>query len=129
MGNHKIVHVELSSNNPEESSRFYSELFGWKHQHMAEWDYHTWDNGDGTGGGYNRPREASEQGFAVRPGDVHIYISTDSVSDTLAKAQELGAKVVQPRTDIPGMGAYAIFADPTGNQIGLYESLKQAEAA
>jgi predicted enzyme related to lactoylglutathione lyase len=25
-----------------------------------------------------------------------------------------------PKTEIPGMGWYAIFSDPTGNRIGLF---------
>jgi predicted enzyme related to lactoylglutathione lyase len=36
-----------------------------------------------------------------------------------------GGKVLTPRTDIgPKMGAFAAFADPVGNEFGLYEEPK-----
>jgi predicted enzyme related to lactoylglutathione lyase len=36
--------------------------------------------------------------------------------------EKAGGKVITPRTDIgPNMGAFAIFADPVGNEFGLYE--------
>jgi len=39
-----------------------------------------------------------------------------------ALEEAAGGRVLTPRTDIgPGMGAFAIFADPVGNEFGLYE--------
>ena len=36
------------------------------------------------------------------------------------RAESLGAKTLMPKTSIPGIGWFALFADPTGNQVGLY---------
>lgn len=35
----------------------------------------------------------------------------------------LGGKIVEPKTDIPGQGWYAVIDDTEGNQLGLYENL------
>ena len=41
---------------------------------------------------------------------------------SLKQIQTAGGKVLTPRTDIgPNMGAFAAFADPVGNEFGLYE--------
>jgi predicted enzyme related to lactoylglutathione lyase len=44
----------------------------------------------------------------------------EDIGAHLAKVQELGGKVVVPRVDIPQYGAFAWFADPDGNTIGLW---------
>jgi predicted enzyme related to lactoylglutathione lyase len=40
----------------------------------------------------------------------------------LNKIENAGGRVRTPRTEIgPNMGAFAAFADPVGNEFGLYE--------
>ena len=46
----------------------------------------------------------------------------DDLVETLKQVESAGGKVLTPRTEIgPGMGAFAAFADPVGNEFGLYE--------
>jgi predicted enzyme related to lactoylglutathione lyase len=46
----------------------------------------------------------------------------DAIEDTLQQILARGGRVLTPRTDIgPGMGAFAAFQDPVGNEFGLYE--------
>ncbi len=46
----------------------------------------------------------------------------DSIAATLPLLVKAGGRILTPRTDIgPGMGAFAAFADPVGNEFGLYE--------
>ncbi len=50
------------------------------------------------------------------------YIMVDGIAETLNRIEAAGGRVLTPRTEIgPGMGAFAIFADPVGNEFGLYE--------
>jgi predicted enzyme related to lactoylglutathione lyase len=35
-------------------------------------------------------------------------------------AEALGGKILTPRSEIPGMGWYGLFSDPTGNLVGLF---------
>jgi predicted enzyme related to lactoylglutathione lyase len=56
-------------------------------------------------------------------GLVTVYVGTDDIAGTLAKVEKLGGKTYVPKTEIPGMGWFAIFSDPSGNKIGLYTEL------
>jgi uncharacterized protein len=38
-------------------------------------------------------------------------------------AESLGGKILMPKTEIPHVGWWAAFADPTGNRIALYTSM------
>src|SRR5207247_643498 len=50
------------------------------------------------------------------------YIMVDVIADTLKRIEAAGGRVLTPRTNIgSGMGAFAVFADPVGNEFGLYE--------
>jgi predicted enzyme related to lactoylglutathione lyase len=114
MSKHPIVHIEFSSNDPGVSAKFYSELFGWKTQAIPEMNYITFDPGDPPGGGFN------PVGEQTKAGDVFIYVATDDIEASLAKAESLGGKTVMPKTEIPDTGWFGLFADPTGNVVGLF---------
>lgn len=120
MSNHPIVHIEFPSRNLEESASFYSEAFGWKTQSVPEFNYAMFDAVGGPGGGFNPLGEV-----ASKPGDVFVYIQTEDIEETLAKIESLGGKTVQSKTEIPGMGWFAFFTDPTGNRVGLYTGMNQ----
>lgn len=123
MATRSIVHVEYSANNPEEAARFYTELFGWNIQKTPEFNYWTFAMPDGSGGGGFNPignNGPTENGFEVKPGTVITYISSDDIEADLARAEELGAKTVTPKMEIPGIGWFGLFTDPSGNMIGLF---------
>ena len=51
-----------------------------------------------------------------------IYIMVDSIADTLKQVEAAGGRILRQRTEIgPGLGAFAVFADPAGADFGLYE--------
>jgi predicted enzyme related to lactoylglutathione lyase len=52
-----------------------------------------------------------------------ITIGVTSIDESLKKVEAGGGSTVQPRTEIPEMGAFAYFKDSEGNVIGLWESL------
>ncbi len=116
MARHEIVHVELPSQDWQAAGRFYSELFGWKINPMPELNYATFDPGDGRGGGF-----PIADGEVNLPGAVLIYVDTDDIEASLAQAEALGGTTVVPKTEIPGMGWFAVFTDPTGNRIALFQ--------
>lgn len=115
MATHPIVHVEIPSDDLEASSKFYSELFSWEVQHHPEMGYATFAAEGGPGGGF-----AKIDGETVKAGDIKVYIATDNIEETLARASDLGAKTLVGKTEIPGYGYFAFFRDPFGNQIGLF---------
>ena len=48
-----------------------------------------------------------------------VYFATDDCDATVQKASQLGASVIRPAEDIPGVGRFAILADPQGAAFAL----------
>ncbi len=118
MSKHPIVHIEFSTHDREVGAKFYSELFGWKFEQIPDMNYATFEADGGPGGGLNPVTETTPPGATV------VYVDTDDIDASLAKVEQLGGKVMLPRSEIPGMGWFALFSDPSGNQIGLFEDLE-----
>jgi len=125
MGKHSIVHVEIPASDPKAAAKFYSQLFGWNIAAMPgpTGEYWQFTPDSQPGGGFNPVGDSGQ--WPVKPGDVLLYISTDDIDTTLAQAESLGAKTVTQKTEIPGMGWWGMFTDPTGNKIGVYTSSAQ----
>jgi len=119
MGKHTFVHIELSADDLQTAAGFYSKVFGWTVQEMPEMNYITFDEGGGLGGGFN-PTSNEE----IKPGDVIVYINTDDIEASLAEVEAAGGKTIFPKTEISGMGWFALFTDPTGNKLGLYTGMQ-----
>ena len=119
MSSHPIVHFEFSAADREAAGQFYNELFGWKVTQDPDMNYAMFESPEGVGGGLNPVSESNPAGT------VTVYVGCEDIEATLAKVETLGGKTVVPKSDIPGMGWFAIFSDPTGNLIGLYTSLNQ----
>jgi predicted enzyme related to lactoylglutathione lyase len=121
MSARSIVYVELSARDPEGTARFYSRLFGWEFERDPEQDYWMFRAGEGPGGGLSKV-SGTDNDLNIKPGDVVVYVDSEDIASDLRNAEELGGKVLVPKTEIPGMGWFAVFADPTGNKVGLFTS-------
>jgi predicted enzyme related to lactoylglutathione lyase len=122
----KIVHFEIPADDIARAKEFYSSGFGWQLEDMVEMDYTV-----------VRTVEVDDQQIPKEPGAINggmfkrspetpspvITISVDSINDSLKKVEAGGGSVVQPRQEIPGMGAYAYFKDTEGNVMGLWENM------
>lgn len=120
MSKHPIVHIEFSARDLDASSQFYSQLFGWKVERDLLMNYATFEPGEGVGGGFNPVQED------FPAGSVLVYIATEDIESDLAKVEQLGGKVVVPKTEIPGIGWFGIFSDLSGNQVGLFTGIPQS---
>lgn len=122
-----VQHFEIPADDVERASKFYTEVFEWKMQKLANpedpskdyWFFDTKDeNGNkGIGGGLMK-RQASEH-------SVTNYVTVTSVDDYASKIEEAGGKVIMPKTEIPEMGFILVFLDTENNMFGLYEALKK----
>jgi predicted enzyme related to lactoylglutathione lyase len=117
MSKRNVVHIEIPAADVPAASKFYQDLFGWKMQHDAQFDYTMWQDGSGNGGGFNRASDENPVG------QVMVYIHSDDIDADLKKVEQLGGTVVTPKTEIPGTGWFAAFKDPTGNTLALYTSM------
>ncbi len=117
MSKHNIVHIEIPTLNADESGNFYSQLFGWKITSVPEMNYTLFEPEEGPGGGFTMVGEDT------KIGDVLIYVDSDDIEADLMKAENLGGKVLVPKSEIAQVGWYAVFTDPSGNLIALYKDL------
>jgi predicted enzyme related to lactoylglutathione lyase len=104
---------------PEKAAKFYGDLFGWKTQAVPQFNYYTFEIQPNFGGGF----PAFDEAQGIKAGEVLVYISTDDIDASLARAEQLGGKKVLGKTEIPGIGWFAFFTDPSGNRVGLYTGL------
>ena len=120
-----IVHFEIPANDPAKLSDFYSKLFGWKFEKLSMpgpgdyWMIHTKakDEDMGINGGMMKKMDPNQ-----RPVN---YVLVESVDDFSKKVQQLGGRIIVPKTEVPKMGQFAMALDPEGNLIGLWESTEE----
>jgi predicted enzyme related to lactoylglutathione lyase len=113
-----FVHVELMTNDMSKAKEFYNGLFDWKLEDVPEMEYTIIKVGEGTGGGM-----MSHPGA---PSNWMPYVLVDDVAAATGKAKELGATIVKEVTEIPGMGWFSVFIDPTGATLAMWQ-MKQNE--
>jgi uncharacterized protein len=118
MAAHPIVHLELFAQDPATSSKFYSEVFGWKIEVDPRFNYYQFMAEGGPGGGFV---VVGEQ-IPYKPGDIIPYLGTEDIDAALKQVEAAGGKTLVPKTEIPGVGWFALFADPAGNRMGLFAS-------
>jgi uncharacterized protein len=116
----QFVWYDLMTTDPEAAQAFYTAVVGWG-THVWEnpgMSYTMWMAGDRPIGGIMKlPDEAVAGG--ARPHWVG-YVAVPDTDATVARAQELGAKVMVPPTDIPTVGRFAVLADPQGALIAAF---------
>ncbi len=110
-----LCHFELMTNDPAKCKKFYGEVFDWQFDDRSMPGYTLVKTGAEPGGGiFPKPPQA--------PGVcLNVYFQVADIDGTLAKAVQRGAKTLVPRTPIPHVGEFAIFADPEGIAVGVFK--------
>jgi len=110
---------ELMTSDPEAALRFYQPLFGWTLDKMPMPDgTYNVIKADGTaiGGVMKMPAEAAAGGM---PPSWGCYVTVKDVDACAEQVKTLGGKVLHPPTDIPGVGRFAVIADPQGAWLNI----------
>jgi predicted enzyme related to lactoylglutathione lyase len=124
----KVVHFEIPAEDLDRAKSFYGSVFGWDLNTMPM-----------PGGEYTTistvpvdpqtmtPTEPGAINGGMVPRDERtpapvITVDVEHIDDALEQIQARGGSTVTPRTEIPGMGAFAYFKDPEGNVLGLWET-------
>ena len=116
MGN-PLVHWEIMVSDMAKAKTFYSTVFDWQIAETPMPGYFMANPGTPPAGGMMvAPESAPEHTF-------HIYFGVEDFDATLAKAVAAGATTVAPKMQIPGVGSWAMFADPDGVIIGIFQQL------
>ena len=109
---------ELGTNDTQKAGEFYSNVFGWT-KHMfpgpGPMEYTVFNNDDkGVGGMYQITPE-----MGPIPPNWLVYFAVEDTDAVVQKATGLGANVMKPAEDIPGVGRFAILTDPQGAAFAL----------
>jgi uncharacterized protein len=109
--------VDLGTPNLAQAKEFYGALFGWNcPEGLAEaGGYTVCDLGGKTVAGLG------PQMNPAAPPAWSTYVNVDSADDTIAKVETNGGTVFMPATDVMEAGRMAVFADPLGAVIGLWQ--------
>ncbi len=110
-----VTEWQLVSTRPGEATAFLGELFGWHFDDANALGYRRTaaDEGGVRGGAWPAPPEASDF--------VQVFVTVDNVAQALERAQELGGRVVVPRSELPDGDVMAVVAAPGGSPWGLME--------
>ena len=118
MAAHPIVHIEFPATNTKAAGAFYKDVFDWKIETDPNFDYTMFPPEGGPGGGFVAVGDSGPVPYAI--GQPLIYIGTDDIEASLRKIESSGGKTVLPKTEIPGVGWFGVFTDPSGNRVGLF---------
>jgi predicted enzyme related to lactoylglutathione lyase len=112
---HRVVHLELNTDNLPRACAFYTRLFGWSAEmvHAGTGSYLSLGWGAGIEGGVVE-RETEHPLWLP-------YVQVCDIEETTARAQDLGASVqLEPREGPAGWRS--ILAVPAGAEIALWQS-------
>ena len=109
--------VDLGTPDLAGSTQFYSKLFGWDaDEPVAE------------AGGYTLLRQNGKVVAGIgpimmegQPTAWSTYVCTEDADETAAKVQAAGGKVIAPPMQVMNQGKMAVFQDPTGAYIGVWQ--------
>ena len=118
MASHPVVHIEIPLPNPGKDSAFYANALGWKLQTDTTYDYTQFSAEGGPGGGFVTTDPSSPMPGVI--GKPLIYLASDDIDASLAAVEAHGGKTVQAKMEIPNVGWFARFTDPSGNQLAFY---------
>jgi len=112
------VHFDMTAEDPERMTAFYSKVFGWSFQKwdgpMDYWMATTGDGEMGINGGVSQ-REPGKPAHTVNT------ISVDSIDASIKAIEAAGGKITMDKHEIPGVGILAHAEDTEGNLIGIIQ--------
>jgi len=115
----RVVHFEISANDPEKLATFYQSVFGWE---ITKWagpqDYWLIKTGEpgtpGIDGGFFRPTEQ----FTATVNTIQV----DDLDETVEKVKAAGGQTVTSKSIVPGVGYLIYCRDVEGTLFGLHQA-------
>ena len=120
----RVIHFEISADDPERASSFYATVFGWQ---IDKWegpqDYWLASTGErdtpGIDGAIMRAQDGTQKTINT--------LDVDDVDATVAKVVAAGGRVIMGRSAVPGVGYMAYVEDTEGVQMGLMQNDPSAQ--
>ncbi len=116
----KICYIEIPATDISKSAQFYQQVFGW----------HTRQRNDGSTAFDDTVGAVSGTWVSGRPSSnepgLLVYIMVASAAATIETIIAAGGEIVQP-VNPDEHEVYALFRDPAGNILGIYQQSGLAE--
>jgi predicted enzyme related to lactoylglutathione lyase len=124
---HTVVHFDIPAKDVAKLRKFYATLFGWKIEKwpgpgMEYWVIETVPSDKR--GNPLRPGVNGGMGQKERDEKPLNYISVESVDEYSKNIEKLGGKITIPKTEIPGIGWFAVAFDPEGNPFAIMQPME-----
>lgn len=123
---------ECGTNDVATAKLFYTQLFGWDATDVPMPD-------GGGGGAYTLLKVGGEDiagmyelagpMFEGVPPHWMSYVHVEDADAMAVRAESLGATMIMPPFDVPGVGRISFFADPAGAHIAIFQPGEHAGAA
>ena len=114
----RVVHFEISANDPEKIAAFYENVFGWK---ITKWEepaeYWLAETGEGDEPGINEGIMRSDEVFSGTVNSVDV----PDIDTYVEKVKQYGGEIVVEKHAIPGVGYNANCKDVEGTLFGIHE--------
>ena len=119
----RVVHFEISADEPQRALDFYAKVFAWQAQKWeGPQDYWLLMTGEGQGIDGGLMKRTPEFPCTVNSIDV------PSVDEFAEKVTENGGKIVVPKMALPGIGYLAYCTDTEGNIFGIFQTDPSVQA-
>jgi predicted enzyme related to lactoylglutathione lyase len=102
-----IVYFDIAGPDAARLKDFYANQFGWE----IDADFQI-------------PAETTRGlrgGIRQDPSEKILYLGVPDINERLKAIEADGGETLLPRTVVPGVVIFALFADPAGNRMGLVE--------
>ena len=110
-----LCHFEFMTADVERCRSFYSSVFGWNFDSSSMPGYTLIDTGhEPSGGILSAPQEKSGP-------RLNVYFKVADMDQVLSAVKQNGGRELVPKTPIPGVGHFALFADPEGTIVGIMQ--------
>ena len=114
----RVIHFDLSADNPERAAEFYRSVFNWK---VNKWegpeDY--WLIQTGT---EEEPGVTGGVAGRIKPEDTTaVVFDVESVDEVSKNVVNAGGKVREAKKVIPGVGYLIMCRDTEGNTFGIMQ--------
>jgi uncharacterized protein len=116
-----VMQFQIISKDPEETAKFYGEMFEWKVNSDNAMGYRRINTGsqEGIQGGiWPAPPQATNF--------VQLFTAVEDVRAAVQKAEGMGAKLLIPPTVLPEGDEMAVMLDPQGMSFALWRRRKAA---
>jgi predicted enzyme related to lactoylglutathione lyase len=125
-----VVHFELPADDRQKLASFYSDVFGWDTTFLGEemGNYVTVKTAETDQNNMIKQPGAINGGIYVKGQGTQsncpsLVIAVDDINEHIGKLKESGAEVLGEPADIPGIGSFVSFRDPSGNVCSILQPI------